>query len=56
LEQWVRGYDGDNELVAVIALTDMYTTFPADYGISTLWCVVGDWEGEPPFGRVCRIK
>jgi predicted metal-dependent peptidase len=56
LEQWVRGYDGDDELVAVIALSDGETVWPGDYGVPTLWVITPDGSTNAPFGRVVKMQ
>jgi predicted metal-dependent peptidase len=39
----------------VICLTDLYTDFPAEPSVPTLWAVIGENDSEPPFGRVVKI-
>ena len=56
LERWVRDYQGDDELVAVIALTDGYTTWPDDYSVPTLWAVVPGGSTDIPFGKLVQIE
>ena len=58
LERWVREYQyqGDDELVAVIALTDGETTWPEDYGVPTLWVITPDGRTDIPFGHVVKME
>jgi predicted metal-dependent peptidase len=55
LERWVRSYCGDDELAAVIGLTDGATTWPDDYAVPTLWCITPDGSTKVPFGRVVQM-
>lgn len=47
--EWILKNKPDT--TCVVCLTDLYTNFPADPGIPTLWTVVGGNASEPPFGQ-----
>jgi predicted metal-dependent peptidase len=47
----------DEPYTCVIALTDCWTTYPAQPpDVPTLWAVIGNDNANPPFGRVVHIK
>ncbi len=54
LAEYVRGCD--EEIAAVVALTDGFTCWPDDYGVPTLWCITPDGDTDVPFGQVVRLK
>lgn len=52
---WVEAQE--IEPAAMIYLTDMYGSFPdtpPDYPV--IWCVIGGWNGEAPFGEIANIN
>lgn len=50
---WVLAHHPDAD--AVVAFTDLYTVFPPAPPIPTLWAVVDNPSGVPPFGEVIRV-
>lgn len=52
---WVRENAGDSP--CLVCLTDLYTVFPqAAPQIPTLWAVVGNKAGRPPFGQKVEVE